>query len=263
MATRVAVMYLGRIVEEAETDTLFRCAASIPTAQALLASVLTPEPGLGVPDTQLGAAYPNPLDVPPGCRFHPRCARVMDRVPDGRRRSRLPGRAASSNATSTIGAQCRGGQPHEQQQVQRHARRRHRAGARPTSRAAPFESRAGAPRRRSGPRARSFPPACRSCGAISTRRWRRRSRGWASPRASTTIRLPGQGPVLLATLHGGRRAADRAGLRPRRRHPRPGGPVDQGQGAVGHGARRRPALRPRHRRQQGPAHHQHGGARRR
>jgi peptide/nickel transport system ATP-binding protein len=31
-----------------------------------------------VPDTQLGAAYPNPLDVPPGCRFHPRCARVMD-----------------------------------------------------------------------------------------------------------------------------------------------------------------------------------------
>ena len=77
MATRVAVMYLGRIVEEADTDTLFR-APRHPYTQALLASVLTPEPGLGVPDTQLGAAYPNPLDVPPGCRFHPRCARVMD-----------------------------------------------------------------------------------------------------------------------------------------------------------------------------------------
>ena len=77
MATRVCVMYLGRIVEEADTDTLFQ-APKHPYTQALLASVLTPEPGLGVPDTHLGAAYPNPLDVPPGCRFHPRCARVMD-----------------------------------------------------------------------------------------------------------------------------------------------------------------------------------------
>ena len=77
MATRVAVMYLGRIVEEADTDTLFR-APKHPYTQALLASVLTPEPGLGVPDTHLGATYPNPLDVPPGCRFHPRCPRVMD-----------------------------------------------------------------------------------------------------------------------------------------------------------------------------------------
>jgi peptide/nickel transport system ATP-binding protein len=77
MATRVAVMYLGRIVEEADTDTLFR-APKHPYTQALLTSVLTPEPGLGVPDTQLGAAYPNPLDVPPGCRFHPRCPRVID-----------------------------------------------------------------------------------------------------------------------------------------------------------------------------------------
>jgi peptide/nickel transport system ATP-binding protein len=78
MATRVAVMYLGRIVEEAETDALFR-APKHPYTQALLASVLTPEPGLGVPDTHLGAAYPNPLDMPAGCRFHPRCAQAMER----------------------------------------------------------------------------------------------------------------------------------------------------------------------------------------
>jgi peptide/nickel transport system ATP-binding protein len=76
MATRVAVMYLGRIVEEAETGQFYR-APRHPYSVALLGSVLTPEPGLGIPDTQLGAAYPNPLDVPPGCRFHPRCARVM------------------------------------------------------------------------------------------------------------------------------------------------------------------------------------------
>ncbi len=77
MATRVFVMYLGRIVEEADTDTLFQ-APKHPYTRALLDSVLTPVPGLGVPDTHLGAAYPNPLDVPPGCRFHPRCPRVMD-----------------------------------------------------------------------------------------------------------------------------------------------------------------------------------------
>jgi peptide/nickel transport system ATP-binding protein len=75
LATRVAVMYLGRIVEEAGTDALFR-APRHPYTQALLASVLTPEPGLGVPDTQLGASYPDPLDPPPGCAFHPRCARA-------------------------------------------------------------------------------------------------------------------------------------------------------------------------------------------
>src|SRR5688572_6927086 len=72
MADRVAVMYLGRIVEEAETETLFS-APKHPYTEALLRSVLTPEPGLGVPDTQLGAAYPNPLNMPSGCRFHPRC----------------------------------------------------------------------------------------------------------------------------------------------------------------------------------------------
>jgi peptide/nickel transport system ATP-binding protein len=78
MATRVAVMYLGRIVEEAETAALFH-APKHPYSQALLQSVLTPEPGLGVPDTQLGAAYPDPLAIPSGCRFHPRCVRVMPR----------------------------------------------------------------------------------------------------------------------------------------------------------------------------------------
>jgi peptide/nickel transport system ATP-binding protein len=73
LATRVAVMYLGRIVEEAPTGQLFR-APRHPYTRALLASVLTPQPGLGVPDTQLGASYPDPTDPPPGCSFHPRCA---------------------------------------------------------------------------------------------------------------------------------------------------------------------------------------------
>ncbi|WP_439579888.1 ABC transporter ATP-binding protein [Elioraea sp.] len=77
IATRVAVMYLGRIVEEADTETLFRDPRH-PYTRALLDSVLTPEPELGVPDAQLGIAFPNPLEPPSGCTFHPRCVHAMD-----------------------------------------------------------------------------------------------------------------------------------------------------------------------------------------
>ena len=73
IATQVAVMYLGRIVESAPTASLFR-QPQHPYTQALLASVLTPEPGRGIPDTGLGLAFPDPLNPPSGCAFHPRCA---------------------------------------------------------------------------------------------------------------------------------------------------------------------------------------------
>ena len=75
IASRVAVMYLGRIVEEAETKTLFTNPRH-PYTNALLASVLTPEPHLGLPETHLGIAYPNPIDPPSGCTFHPRCPKA-------------------------------------------------------------------------------------------------------------------------------------------------------------------------------------------
>jgi peptide/nickel transport system ATP-binding protein len=73
IATDVAVMYLGRIVESAKRDATFH-APRHPYTKALLASVLTPEPGLGVPDPGLGLAFPNALKPPSGCVFHPRCA---------------------------------------------------------------------------------------------------------------------------------------------------------------------------------------------
>ncbi|MCB2101426.1 MAG: ATP-binding cassette domain-containing protein [Rhodobacterales bacterium] len=75
IATRVAVMYLGRIVEEADTETLF-ARPRHPYTAALLESVLTPDPSLGIPNTQLGATFPNPVDPPSGCAFHPRCRRA-------------------------------------------------------------------------------------------------------------------------------------------------------------------------------------------
>jgi peptide/nickel transport system ATP-binding protein len=69
-------MYLGRIVEQSDTAMIFDQPRH-PYTRALLSSVLTPQPGLGIPDTQLGMSYPNPIAPPPGCTFHPRCSQVM------------------------------------------------------------------------------------------------------------------------------------------------------------------------------------------
>jgi peptide/nickel transport system ATP-binding protein len=77
VATEVMVMYLGRAVEKARGDALFRQPAH-PYTRALLASVLTPEPGLGLPDAGLGDGQPDPTRVPAGCRFHPRCPQAVE-----------------------------------------------------------------------------------------------------------------------------------------------------------------------------------------
>src|SRR4030081_2668961 len=79
IATEVAVMYLGRIVEQAPTLDLFRTPTH-PYTQALLASVLTPDPALGIPDVGLGDAYPDPPNIPAGCRFPPRCLTTSARM---------------------------------------------------------------------------------------------------------------------------------------------------------------------------------------
>ncbi|MEM9355871.1 MAG: ABC transporter ATP-binding protein [Pseudomonadota bacterium] len=78
IATRVVVMYLGRAVEIADTKTLFS-APKHPYTRALLSSVLTPDPDEAVPEVHLGTAYPNPIDPPSGCAFHPRCEFARDK----------------------------------------------------------------------------------------------------------------------------------------------------------------------------------------
>ncbi len=77
IADEVAVMYLGRIVEHRATEAIFG-EPHHPYTRALLASVLTPEPGLGLPDVPLGEGYPDPANIPAGCRFHPRCPIAID-----------------------------------------------------------------------------------------------------------------------------------------------------------------------------------------
>lgn len=72
MASRIAVMYLGQIVELRAKDELFYEPAH-PYTKILLQSLLTMEPGKAITDAGLGSAYPNALDMPTGCRFHPRC----------------------------------------------------------------------------------------------------------------------------------------------------------------------------------------------
>lgn len=77
IADEVAVMYLGRIVEHGRSEQVF-AAPRHPYTRALLASVLTPDPGLGLPDVPMGEGYPDPANIPPGCRFHPRCPIAID-----------------------------------------------------------------------------------------------------------------------------------------------------------------------------------------
>ena len=78
LADRVMVMYLGRIVEHGPTGQIFDAPAH-PYSEALLRAVPPLMPGHGVPDLQLGADYPNPINIPPGCAFHPRCPKVRAR----------------------------------------------------------------------------------------------------------------------------------------------------------------------------------------
>lgn len=78
MSDRVAVMYLGRIVEEAPRDALFRAAAH-PYTQALLAAAPAHDPARHQARAFLPGELPSPFAPPAGCAFHPRCPHVMPR----------------------------------------------------------------------------------------------------------------------------------------------------------------------------------------
>jgi oligopeptide/dipeptide ABC transporter ATP-binding protein len=72
ISNRIAVMYLGKIVELSNTKALFDQPLH-PYTKALLSAIPIPDPDSGIEKIILTGDVPNPIDPPPGCRFHPRC----------------------------------------------------------------------------------------------------------------------------------------------------------------------------------------------
>ncbi|RVT91660.1 ATP-binding cassette domain-containing protein [Rhodovarius crocodyli] len=79
MSDRVAVMYLGQLVEQADRDSLWH-APRHPYTRALIAAAPRLDPSAArTPRALLQGDLPSPIDPPPGCRFHPRCPLAQPR----------------------------------------------------------------------------------------------------------------------------------------------------------------------------------------
>jgi len=76
ISDRIAVMYVGKIVEMADKDRIYEGALH-PYTRALLQAIPIPDPHFRREYKELEGELPSPLDLPAGCRFHTRCDRVM------------------------------------------------------------------------------------------------------------------------------------------------------------------------------------------
>ena len=77
ISDRIAIMYLGKLVEEGEGDTIYQNAKH-PYTQSLISAIPVPDPHHEVTRQVLVGDVPSPIDPPSGCSFHPRCPHVME-----------------------------------------------------------------------------------------------------------------------------------------------------------------------------------------
>jgi len=78
VSDRIAVMYLGQIIELASRSELFEHPLH-PYTEALLSAILLPNPHQKRQKISLSGEVPSPVEPPLGCRFHTRCPKVMKR----------------------------------------------------------------------------------------------------------------------------------------------------------------------------------------
>ena len=83
---RVAIMYLGKIVELATASEIYANPRH-PYTRALLSAIPTIDPAPKPERIKLPGEMPSPVNPPPGCTFHPRCPYAKDDVQDGRARA--------------------------------------------------------------------------------------------------------------------------------------------------------------------------------
>jgi oligopeptide/dipeptide ABC transporter ATP-binding protein len=76
ISDRIAVMYLGKVVELSTSEAIFGGALH-PYTEALLSSTPIPDPDAEKKQITLEGGVPSPINPPPGCRFHPRCPKAM------------------------------------------------------------------------------------------------------------------------------------------------------------------------------------------
>jgi len=80
ISDRIAIMYLGKIIELGEKGEIFSNPLH-PYTQALLSAIPVPDPERKRKTIELKGEVPSAINIPPGCRFHPRCPKAFDRCP--------------------------------------------------------------------------------------------------------------------------------------------------------------------------------------